>query len=51
MPLEGVRYRVKGMPNGQKVRLAFDISTNEVVEAQALPPKKLRHKALAKKKR
>lgn len=51
MPLEGVRYRVKAMPNGQKVRLAFDTQSNEVVEAVALPPKKLRHKALAKRKR
>jgi len=51
MPLEGVRYRVKAMPNGQKVRLAFDNDTNKVVEAVALPPKKLRSKAKEKRKR
>lgn len=51
MPLEGVRYRVKEMPNGQKVRLAFDNETNKVVEAVALRPKKLRYKAKASRKR
>jgi hypothetical protein len=50
MPLEDVRYRVKDGEDGRKVRLAFDIKTNEVVEAVAMPPKKLSAKAKAKKK-
>lgn len=51
MSIEGVRYRVKSMPNGQRVRLAFDNETNKVVEATALAPKKLRFKARQKRKR
>jgi len=52
MPLdEEVRYRVKSMPNGQKVRLAFSTETNEVVEAKALSPKPLKYKAKQRRKR
>lgn len=51
MPLENIRYRVKEMPNGQKVRLAFSNETDEVLEAKALTPKSLRHKATQRYKR
>ena len=47
----GINYKVHPMPNGQKVRVASDSQTGQMLDAQALPPKKLRHKALARKKR
>lgn len=36
MPLSGVRYRVRTTPGGKKVRLAFKLGTNRVVEAKNL---------------
>ena len=40
MPLpEGTRYRVKTMPSGKKVRLAFAKGTNKVIEAKSLKSK------------
>jgi len=47
----GIDYRVQPMPNGQKVRIAMDPETGKMLDAQALPPKRLRFKARAKRKR
>ena len=45
----GIRYTVQPSPSGQKVRFALNAQTGEMLDAVALPPKRLRHKA--KKKR
>lgn len=41
----GIDYRVVPAPNGQKVRVATDPQTGQMLDAQALPPKSLRYKA------
>jgi len=47
----GIDYRAVPMPNGQKVRVARNAQTGEVLDAQALPPKSLRYKATKRRLR